>query len=117
MRYLKALDIPIIILLVILSALPLFISSKSASYVLVTTDEGSYLFPLLENMERSFSGPVGKTVIKVEEGKVRIISSDCPEKTCMHSYIDRAPSALICLPNHISVTIKGESDGTDAVSY
>ena len=117
MRYLKALDIPIIILLVILSALPLFISSKSASYVLVTTDEGSYLFPLSENMERSFSGPVGKTVVKIEDGKVRIIYSDCPEKTCMHSYIEKAPSALICLPNHVSVTIKGESDGTDAVSY
>lgn len=117
MKYLKAADIPLIILLIVLSAIPLFSGSSRGSYAEVTTDEGRYLFSLSENIEREFDGPVGKTIVRIEDGSVRIIYSDCPEKTCTRGSISRAPGTLVCLPNHVSVTIKGEGDGSDAISY
>lgn len=117
MKYLKAADIPIIILLIVLSVIPLFRGYSRGTYAEVTTDDGKYLFSLSEDMERTFTGPVGRTVVRIEDGEVRIIYSDCPEKTCTRGSISHAPGTLVCLPNHVSVTIQGEGDGSDAISY
>lgn len=117
MKHLKPADIPVIILLFIISIVPLFAGYSKGSYAEVTTDDGKYIFPLSTDMEREFTGPVGVTVIRIEDGSVRIVYSDCPEKTCTRSAISHAPGTLVCLPNHVSVTITGEGDGSDAVSY
>lgn len=55
-------------------------------------------------------------VISVSQGRVAILSSDCPGMDCVHSgAISAAGRSLVCLPNGVEVRIVGKSDGVDFV--
>ncbi|MCK4591082.1 MAG: NusG domain II-containing protein [Candidatus Latescibacteria bacterium] len=61
-------------------------------------------------------GPLGTTVVKVESGKVRIVSSPCPRKLCVRmGSISKAGEIVVCVPNKVVVRIKGKKE-IDAVT-
>ena len=58
----------------------------------------------------------GVNRVKVEGGRIRVISADCPDKTCVNMgwrSDDLVPIA--CLPHHLVIRVGGES-GVDAVA-
>lgn len=65
---------------------------------------------------------IGKTnVCRIENGKVKMISADCPDKLCMkQKAVDASGGTIVCLPNKVVIeavgTAKLSSDGLDAVS-
>lgn len=71
-----------------------------------------YKYPLSKNSEYSFEGPLGKTKILVENSKVRILESPCPNHTCM---AQGWGTTHVCLPNKIIVTVE-QDGGLDAIS-
>jgi len=53
-------------------------------------------------------------VIEIEDGSVRMISSDCPDQLCVHQgAIHKAGESIICLPQRIVIEIKGKVQGYD----
>ena len=63
-------------------------------------------------------GPIGVTRVEVHGGKVRVLSSPCPQQICRHGgWIGAPGSLLVCLPNEVVVRVPGEpGDGAAAVS-
>lgn len=63
------------------------------------------------------TGESGKAVyIQLDQSGAAIVESSCPDQTCVHTgKITRAGETTICLPERVSVTIKG--DTVDAMTY
>lgn len=63
------------------------------------------------------TGESGKAVyIQLDQSGAAIVESSCADQTCVHTgKITRAGETTICLPERVSVTIKG--DTVDAMTY
>ncbi len=56
---------------------------------------------------------------EIRNGKVSMISADCPDKLCVRSReISAVGESIVCLPNHVILKITGEAEDTvmDAIS-
>lgn len=50
-------------------------------------------------------------VLEIENGRVRMKRSDCPNHDCVSSgWISQSGQAIFCLPNRVSVTITSEQE-------
>ena len=78
----------------------------------VDADGREYAYSLSENGLYDFEGPLGTTVIEIKDGKARIVSSPCPNGTCMKAGWS---STLCCLPNKI-IAVSTASGDVDAIS-
>lgn len=61
---------------------------------------------------------VGDVTLKVKDGSIAFIESDCPHKECIKAGWMRIPgSSAACLPNRVSVTVEGDGEsGVDAIA-
>ena len=66
--------------------------------------------------EYSLNG--GTNVLVIEGGAAYLKDANCPDKTCVKTgKIHYVNQSIICLPNEISITVRGDSDdGVDLVS-
>ena len=108
------LDIIVISVILFLSVLLLFV-------VIMTKKEGSVAvveingvaageYPLSENGEFNLNG--GTNVLVIENGVAYLNYSNCPDHTCEKTgKIKYIGQTIICLPNRVSITIKGDSEG------
>ncbi len=71
---------------------------------------------LAKDQEVTVVGPAGETVIQVQGGRVRVLRSPGAQEICVRQgWIHKPGEALICLPNHVTIEIPGDS-GIDAIS-
>jgi hypothetical protein len=60
-------------------------------------------------------GPIGVTRVEVHGGKIRVLSSPCPQQICRHGgWIGAPGTVLVCLPNEIVIRVSAESADTPA---
>ncbi len=60
----------------------------------------------------------GENVIEIADGKVRMISANCPDQICVnHRAIDAVNESIICLPHGVSVEIRGDSSDEDIDAF
>ena len=60
---------------------------------------------------RTYQLEEGSVTIRVEADGVSILSSDCPNQSCIKKgSISRAGDAIVCLPMRFSVVLDGESE-------
>lgn len=53
-------------------------------------------------------------IIEVRDGKIGIVSADCPDKTCVKTgFISRPGQVCVCVPSRLIIKIEG-GDGYDA---
>ena len=77
--------------------------------------EGNLKYTLNLTENKSVDILDGRMTIKVENGKVFVEHSDCPEQLCVHSSpIGNSGGIIVCLPN--KVVIKTVSKRVDAVT-
>lgn len=104
------------IILAMILAVALFTLSllflKKGSTVVIETSDSVYQYPLNKNAEYDIPGDIGITKVQVKDGKVRILESPCPNKTCINQGWG---TILVCLPNQVIVTTE-ESGGFDAIA-
>lgn len=63
-------------------------------------------------------GPLGTTVIAVDQGRVRVVSDPGPHQYCVRQgWLERAGEIAICAPNQVSVQIVGGKEAYDSLSY
>jgi hypothetical protein len=92
--------------------------SQSSDVVVELAGKPVYTFPL--NVDRTFTvnGPIGKAVIEIKGGRVRIAEAPCPNQICVkEGWITRG--AIVCVPNRLVVIAGGRAKrhrDVDAVS-
>ena len=114
------LDIIIISAILLFSLVLLLIvtlTKKEGSTVVVEID-GKVVatYSLSQNGEYSLNG--GTNVLVIENGYAYLNYSNCPDHTCEKTgKIQYVGQSIICLPNKVTVTIRGEDvGGVDFVS-
>ena len=115
------LDIIIISAILLVSLVLLLVvtlSKKEGSLVVVEIDgDVVATYPLNENAEYSLNNGTNNLVIK--DGKAYLNYSNCPDHTCEKTgKIQYVGQTIICLPNKVAITIKGDvaNGGVDFVS-
>ena len=120
MSKIKLFDIVIILVLLALSFAPLVrlaIRGNDAATVKITVGDTVYHYPLDENTEEQIENNGYTLTVKCEEGSVRVVSSDCEDKICMHSgKISHVGSAIVCLPADIVIEIEADGGAHDAIA-
>ncbi|SHJ98065.1 NusG domain II-containing protein [Paramaledivibacter caminithermalis] len=62
---------------------------------------------------------LGKNIIRIEDGMVKMVEADCPDKICVKDGpISKPGEILVCLPHKVVVEIKGYGKAeVDELSY
>ncbi len=73
-------------------------------------------YSLNEDGEYSLNG--GTNLLVIEKGEAYLVYADCPDKTCVKTgRIKYAGQSIVCLPNKLTVVVRGDSaDRVDLVS-
>ena len=75
-------------------------------------------FSLNQNIAKIIEGPIGKTEVIIESGKVRISKSPCTKKYCIHQgWINQLNQIIVCIPNQISISVIGDQSDYDSLNY
>ena len=106
---------------VILIASLLIVSTIAVSVLLLTRERGNKIiveiagervaeYSLYQNGEYELNG--GTNILVIENGEAYLSYADCPDHTCVRTgRIKYAGQSIVCLPNKVTVTVKGNSDG------
>ena len=61
----------------------------------------------------------GVNRVRVENGKIAVVSANCPDQVCVKKgYISNTAVPIVCLPHKLSITLTDgiAADGVDAVA-
>lgn len=73
---------------------------------------------LNQNRTVEVPGPLGYTVVAIENGRVRVASDPSPRQYCVHQgWLTQAGQVAMCLPNQVSVELIGNSKPYDSLNY
>ncbi len=114
-RYVTRGDIVLICILTFLSLASLGgmrYMSFSGNHVVIEVDGRRVSdLSLDRDAKATATGPLGETVVVVENGVVQVESSPCPRDHCMHmGKIRYSGEILVCIPNRVFVSIRGSAD-------
>lgn len=103
----RALDILIIILVAVAG---IFLTvrglGQKGSRVVVNAVGVKYEYSAELDGTYSVPGELGPTTFEIKDGRIRIIDSPCPNKTCISQGWH---NPLVCLPNKVMITVEGEN--------
>jgi hypothetical protein len=73
---------------------------------------------LAGHQEIRVPGPLGETLILVEDGRARVVADPGPRQYCVRQgWLERAGEIAICAPNRVSLAIAGKSAPYDTLNY
>ena len=78
-----------------------------------------YRFDLDKTEDKTFDVEYhgSKNTIEIKDGKIRVKSAECPDKTCVHmGWLQSSAMPIVCLPNHLVIEIVGDDSEIDALS-
>ncbi|MEQ8176441.1 MAG: NusG domain II-containing protein [Syntrophomonadaceae bacterium] len=59
-----------------------------------------------------------KQVIVAEKGRIRFITSTCPNQTCVKTgWLTKPGDRAVCIPSKVIITIVGDNEQIDTFSY
>jgi hypothetical protein len=66
----------------------------------------------------SVDGPLGTTQIEIEPGRARVARDPSPRQLCVkQGWLTHSGQAALCLPNQISLEIRGHAPAYDTLGY
>ena len=106
------------ILLISLAVFAIASLNKKEGTVAVVEINGVVTSEYSLSVDGTFSLNGGSNVLVIENGAAYVSYSDCPDHICEKTRKARyVGERIVCLPNRISITIKGSTDsGVDLVS-
>lgn len=64
------------------------------------------------------AGPLGTTRIEIAPGRARVAADPSPRQLCVkQGWLSRAGDAALCLPNQVSLEIRGRDPAYDTLGY
>lgn len=74
--------------------------------------------PLTHAQTFSVDGPLGTTHIAIEPGRARVTADPSPRQLCVkQGWLTQSGQAALCLPNQVSLEIRGRSTAYDTLGY
>lgn len=108
-------DVILILVVIVLVALTIAFALRSDADEADVYVDGKLVHKLDLQKDATVEILDGKMQIKVENGKVFVSKSDCPNQLCVHaSPIGKEGGVIVCLPN--KVVIKIVSREVDAIT-
>ncbi len=86
----------------------------------VSAPGGEWIYPLDKSMEIGVEGPLGTTIVHIDNGKAWISESPCKNKICIAAGdISTYNAWVACLPNKVLISISGSNieNEVDNVSF
>lgn len=122
MKRMRILDFfAILLALLVIAAFSVFAYTgrDGTPMVDVQGQQGHWVYPLSSNRTIDVRGPLGTTVISVQNRRVEFVSSPCPDKLCVRAAaLSRIGEWNACLPNKVFVRITGRHEQKiDILSY
>ncbi|MDR0878914.1 MAG: NusG domain II-containing protein [Treponema sp.] len=78
--------------------------------ITLKSDGGVWVFPHDAVETVTVPGPLGDTVVEIQGGQARIVSSPCANQTCVAAgAVHSHGQWLACLPNRVLVSVDGEA--------
>lgn len=75
-------------------------------------------YDLNQKRELHIKGPIGDSIIVINNGQVRFKQSPCPNQYCIHQgWLSHAGQVAICLPNQVSLQLIGAKNTYDSLNY
>ena len=109
----------IISLVAVIFMFQLFWSTEQGSKLKIRQGDkiiGTYSLNQIRTL--SLQGPLGNSIISIQNGKVRFVSSPCNNQYCVHQgWIKKVGQAAICLPNQVSLELLGNKKNYDTLNY
>ena len=66
----------------------------------------------------SVNGPLGTTQIEIEPGRARVAADPSPRQLCVkQGWLTLSGQAALCLPNQVSLEIRGRTPAYDTLGY
>ena len=66
----------------------------------------------------SINGPLGTTQIEIEPGRARVVADPSPRQLCVkQGWLTLSGQAALCLPNQVSLEIRGRAPTYDTLGY
>jgi hypothetical protein len=113
-----------ILIIIIMSALPvlytrMWAGNTDAGYLQIQAGSKA---PITEELSPDrtlhIHGPLGDSVIAVNNGRARFISSPCRGQVCVQTgWLQTSGDFAACLPNRISLTLLGQHPRFDAINF
>jgi hypothetical protein len=76
------------------------------------------IYDLNQKRELHVKGPLGESIIMINNGQARFKQSPCPNQYCVHQgWLSHAGQAAICLPNQVSLQLLGAKNTYDSLNY
>lgn len=111
--------IGVFLLIALVVFLPtLFGKDKTLTAVITADGETVTEIELTDSTKEEIK--INGTVIKTDGKSICFTESNCPDKTCIRTgKLDSSGDSSACIPNRVSVYIKGEKtqDGIDIMAY
>lgn len=115
-------DFVLMAVLVCVAVSAIFIQHKSNDELLevvVKKDSDIVYTQSLSSVSRETDVPIDdeyNIILRVMPDGVQVISSECGDKICVNTgKITRSGQAVVCLPAHISVTLRGGESEADVI--
>ena len=90
-----------------------------AEFVYVTSGDGHQdRHELNQDRLIELEGRLGKSVLEIQQGKVRFASASCPNQYCVKAgWLDKSGSFAACLPNGLSLMLGSRAQVYDAINF
>ena len=100
--------------LTIYSAFYAYFKPQGTPRVLIRGQNSEWFFPVNAEETINVSGPLGDTIIRIQENRAWVESSPCDNQTCVAAgNVFRNGQWAACLPNNVLLMIEG-TKGEDA---
>lgn len=106
--------------ILILSAAVYGRTPGEATHVMVQAEGRRHIYSLDEDVSVTFEGPIGETLMQIENGEVWVAEDPGPLQICVQKgRISNPDEWLACLPNEVFIRIagRGPSDGLDGQAF
>ena len=104
----------------IIGSLFVLFSPKKNTVNIKRDGEILYSFDLSSTEDKIIKIPYGKSsnTVEIKDGKIRVQSAECPDKTCVNTgWLSSASMPIVCLPNHLVIEFSdSDSNDVDAVA-
>ena len=75
-------------------------------------------YTLNENRSLNVQGRAGISHLDIFDGRVRFTDSPCRNKVCVNSgWLSHAGDTTACVPNGVSISLLGNGEAYDAISF
>ncbi len=106
-RVLDLFIVAVILGLTVFSGFAIYGNRGEKPRLVIESPAGRWLYDLDSDLTVQITGPLGDTTVEIRAKQARIVSSPCPNQTCVAAHAISRPGAWnACLPNEVMIRVE-----------